>query len=94
MPRLRSYSARSSSPTVVRSRIHRSRIRRAGNDDYTQPGDLFRLMDTDQKQQLFCNIAAAMQDVPEEIMRRQLGHFAKADRTYAARVAKPLSIKA
>jgi catalase len=39
---------------------------RAGNDDYTELGDLFRLMSADQQGQLFSNIAAAMQGVPEE----------------------------
>jgi catalase len=37
---------------------------RDGNDDYTQPGDLFRLMSAAQKQQLFQNIAEAMDGVP------------------------------
>ena len=71
----------------------RDRDNRAGNDDYTQPGDLFRLMSDSQKRQLFDNIAAAMRGVPEEIVRRQLGHFAKADLAYAAGVAKALGIK-
>jgi len=66
---------------------------RQGNDDYTQPGDLFRLMSTSQKQQLFGNIAAAMAGVPEEIVRRQLVHFQKADPAYAAGVAEALKIK-
>ena len=66
---------------------------RDGNDDYTQPGDLFRLMSADQKQQLFGNIAAAMKGVPEEIVRRQLGHFAKADAAYALGVAKAVGLK-
>jgi catalase len=66
---------------------------RAGNDDYTQPGDLFRLMSAHQKDQLFSNIAAAMNGVPEAIVRRQLGHFAKADAGYAAGVAKALGLK-
>jgi catalase len=65
---------------------------REGNDDYTQAGDLFRLMSDGQKQQLFGNIAAAMQGVPEEIVRRQLGHFAKADPGYAAGVARALGV--
>jgi catalase len=65
---------------------------RAGNDDYRQPGDLFRLMSEQQQQQLFDNIAAAMQGVPEEIIRRQLGHFAKADPAYAAGVARALGM--
>jgi catalase len=63
---------------------------RAGNDDYIQPGNLFRLMTPDQQQRLFGNIAAAMQGVPEAIVRRQLAHFAKADPAYGAGVAKAL----
>jgi len=65
---------------------------RAGNDDYTQPGNLFRLMTSDEQQRLFGNIAAAMQGVPEEIVRRQLVHFAKADPAYGAGVAKALGL--
>ena len=45
-----------------------------------------------QQQQLFSNIAGAMSGVPEEIVRRQLGHFHKADPAYAAGVAKALNI--
>ena len=66
---------------------------RDGNDDYTQPGNLFRLMSEAQKQQLFNNIAEAMHGVPEEIVRRQLGHFHKADPAYAAGVARALKIE-
>ncbi len=66
---------------------------RDGNDDYTQPGDLFRLMSPDQQQQLFGNIAGAMEGVPDEIVQRQLVHFYKADPAYAAGVAKALGVK-
>lgn len=60
---------------------------RDGNDDYTQPGNLFRLMNDSQKEQLFCNIAEAMQGVPERIVARQLVHFYKADPDYGRGVA-------
>ena len=66
---------------------------RDGNDDYTQPGNLFRLMTRDQQQRLFNNVAAAMAGVPEEIIQRQLVHFHKADPAYAAGVAKALGVK-
>jgi catalase len=66
---------------------------RAGNDDYTQAGNLFRLMNAAQKEQLFANIAAAMAGVPETIVRRQLGHFEKADPAYAAGVARRLGLR-
>lgn len=55
---------------------------REGNDDYTQAGNLFRLFDDQQKARLFGNIAAAMQGVPEEIIKRQLAHFDKTDPDY------------
>jgi len=57
---------------------------RVGNDDYTQPGNLFRLMNTEQQRRLFSNIADAMAGVPEEIIERQLEHFTKADPGYGA----------
>lgn len=65
---------------------------REGNDDYTQPGNLFRLMNKDQKNQLFNNIAEGMEGVPTEIIKRQLGHFHQADPDYAAGVARALGI--
>jgi catalase len=65
---------------------------RDGNDDYTQPGKLFRLFDAGQKQRLFDNIAAAMQGVPESIQRRQIALFAKCDPAYGAGVARALKL--
>ncbi|MGE9267934.1 MAG: catalase [Verrucomicrobiales bacterium] len=66
---------------------------RDGNDDYTQPGDLFRLMSADQQAQLFGNIAAAMEGVPEEIVQRQLVHFHRADPAYAEGVAQAVGVE-
>ena len=66
---------------------------RDGNDDYTQPGDLFRLMTPEQQERLFINIAAAMAGVPDEIVQRQLVHFHKADPRYAEGVAEALGMK-
>lgn len=66
---------------------------REGNDDYTQPGILFRMFDDAQKQRLFNNIAAAMDGVPEEIIQRQLVHFHKADPAYAEGVAKAVGVE-
>ncbi|MEQ8266236.1 MAG: catalase [Parvibaculum sp.] len=65
---------------------------RDGNDDYGQPGDLFRLMSEAQKASLMDSIAGALQGVPEEIVRRQIGHFAKADPAYGAGVAKRMGL--
>jgi len=67
---------------------------RAGNDDYSQPRALFNLFDAGQKSRLFSNIAAAMQGVPDNIIERQLGHFAKVHPDYAAGVRAALAAKA
>ncbi|CCN16320.1 catalase [Bordetella bronchiseptica] len=66
---------------------------RVDEDYYSQPGALFRLMNDDQKQQLFGNIGRHMAGVPEEIQRRQLEHFRRADPAYAAGVARALGLK-
>ncbi len=65
---------------------------RAGNDDYTQAGNLFRLLPNDERERLMDAIAGAMSSVPEAIKRRQIGHFAKADPAYGAGVAKRLGL--
>jgi catalase len=61
---------------------------RVGNDDFNQAGDLFRLLPPDEQQRLFDNIAAAMQGVPMEIIRRQIAHFSEADPAYGAGVRR------
>lgn len=65
---------------------------RLGNDDFTQAGDLFRLMNENQKSQLIDNIVRSMKPVPAEIQRRQIAHFTKADPDYGRRVAQGLGI--
>lgn len=63
---------------------------REGNDDFTQPGNLYRLLPAGEKERLHAAIAGAMAGVPDEIVERQLGHFAKADPAYAAGVRNAL----
>lgn len=63
---------------------------REGNDDYSQPRALFALFDQAHRQRLFANIAASMAGVPDFIVERQLGHFAKVDPGYAEGVRKAL----
>ena len=65
---------------------------RAGNDDYTQAGDLFRLMTPDQRQRLIDNLVRAMQSVPEDIQQRQIRHFQEADAAYGEGVARGLGL--
>jgi len=64
---------------------------RTGNDDYTQPGNLYRLLPKNEKERLHKAIAGSMAGVPQEIIVRELAHFAKADPAYAEGVKKALA---
>lgn len=65
---------------------------RDGNDDYTQPGNLYRLMPEDAKQRLIENIAGSLGQTPERIQKLQITHFYRADKDYGTRVAKALQL--
>jgi catalase len=67
----------------------------AGEDldyDYTQAGNLYRLMSAQEKARLVANLVGAMKGVPREIQMRQIRHFTKADPAYGEGVARGLSI--
>lgn len=66
---------------------------RDGNDDYTQAGNLYRLMDADARTRLVNNLVGALKSVPVFIQERQVGHFHKADPEYGSRVAAGLNLK-
>ncbi|HEC1752831.1 catalase [Campylobacter sp. RKI_CA19_01121] len=62
------------------------------DDFYTQPRALFDIMNQDQKEQLFKNIAASMSGVDEKIIARALSHFEKISSEYANGVKKALKM--
>jgi catalase len=69
---------------------------REGNDDYTQAGDLYRLMPPDAQARLVENLTdgpTGLVHVEAEIQMRQLCHFFRADADLGMRVAKALDIK-
>ncbi len=66
------------------------------DDHYTQPGLLFReVMNDQEKKNTISNFVGAMSQIDgpkrDEIINRQLGHFAKADKELAMGVAKGLN---
>jgi catalase len=65
---------------------------REGIDDYTQPGNLFRLLTPDAQARLIDNIVTSMKSVPQRIQEKQIQHFLKADRAYGEGIAKGLGI--
>jgi catalase len=66
---------------------------REGNDDYTQAGDLFRLMKPEEKQRLIHNIVNHVKPVSERIQRLQIHHFYRADPAYGHGVAQGLGLE-
>ena len=63
---------------------------RAGNDDFTQAGNLFRIMPKDEQDRLMDTIAGAMAGVLSDIVDRQLGYFRNADAAYGVGIAQRL----
>ncbi len=66
------------------------------NDHFTQPGDLFRLMDDQNKKNTISNIVGAMSGISgpkkQEITHRQLCHWYRADENLGMAVAKGLGV--
>lgn len=62
------------------------------NDDYTQAGNLFRLMTAAERGRLMANIVAHMASVPRDIQLRQIEHFRRADPAYGNGVAAGLGL--
>ena len=72
------------------TRIGQFDYREDDDDYYTQAGDLYRLMSSDEKERLCQTIAGTMKGINEKIIKLQLEHFNKADSNYAARIAQLL----
>lgn len=62
------------------------------NNDFAQAGALYHVMNKKEQEDLITNLANSMVGVPEDILKVQLGHFLKADKAYAERLAKKLNI--
>jgi catalase len=65
---------------------------REGNDDYTQAGDLYRLMTPEQQERLVKNIVGSLSQAKQDVQMRQLCHFFRADVSYGLSVAQGLGI--
>ena len=66
---------------------------RGMEDDFSQAGNLFRILPADEKRKLFDNLSGPLSQVPADILQRQLGHFDKADPAYGAGVRAALKAK-
>lgn len=62
------------------------------DEDFVQPGNLYRLMPADEQDRLIENFVNSLKQVPVEIQKRQLALFKRADATWGKRVAKGLGL--
>lgn len=65
---------------------------RVDEDYFSQPGNLFRLMNKEQQQALFSNTAASISAASVDIQMKHIKHCLKADPSYGAGVAKALGL--
>lgn len=62
------------------------------DDDFFQAGELYRLMSEDEKKRLVANIAGGLSQVSrEDVIEKNLAHFAAADADYGKRVAEAVN---
>jgi catalase len=79
-------------PLKISGDADRYEQKRGVDDDYIQPGNLFRLMPPDEQERLIANIVGTLKDVPQEIQEKMVEHFTRADPAYGAGVAQGLGI--
>jgi len=79
-------------PLKVHGDVYNYNEREYDQDYYTQPGNLFRMMNPQQQEALFGNTARAMGDALLFIKQRHVRNCYKADVAYGTGVAKALGI--
>jgi len=65
---------------------------RVDDDHFEQPGNLFRMMDEEQRQALFDNTARAMSGCSIDVQRRHVANCLRADPNYGEGVAQALGL--
>lgn len=63
------------------------------DDDFVQPGNLYRLLPPDEQERLVQNLVNSLKAVPTFIQERMLEHFVKADKNWGERVSKGLTLQ-
>jgi catalase len=66
---------------------------RENNDDYSQAGDLFRLMSPQEQERLITNITNSLKGATKDIQTKMLHHFVAADANYGISIARILKLK-
>ena len=79
-------------PLKISGNADRYEQKRGVDDDYIQPGDLYRLMPPDEQKRLIANIVGSLGKTPRETQERMVQHFLRAARDHGEGVAKGLGL--
>ncbi|MGB3905799.1 MAG: catalase [Anaerolineae bacterium] len=79
-------------PLKVSGDADRYEQKRGVDDDYVQPGNLFRLMSPEQQKGLMANIVGSLKKAPKEIQEKMVAHFRKADQAYGEGISQGLGL--
>jgi catalase len=79
-------------PLKIHGDADRYEQERGVDDDYVQPGNLYRLMSPEQQQGLIANIVGSLKSVPTAIQEKMVAHFQKADQAYGDGIAQALGL--
>ncbi len=79
-------------PLKISGDADRYEQKRGVDDDYVQPGYLFRLMKPDAQQRLIQNICGSLKKTPKNIQQRVVDQFMKIDKNYGGGIAKTLGL--
>lgn len=63
-----------------------------GNDDYSQAGDLYRIMSMEERERLTSAIASTMRGLPKSVLVANLKHFYLCDPEYGTKLAGKVEI--
>jgi catalase len=84
--------AYSEPPLRISGDADRYEQKRGVDDDYVQPGNLYRLMPPDEQKRLVENIARSLKKAPKGIQEKMIAHFRRADQAYGDGVASALRL--
>ena len=79
-------------PLKISGDADRYEQKRGVDDDYIQPGNLYRLMPADEQGRLVQAIVGSLNRVPQALQEKMVAHFRRADQTYGDRVAQGLNL--
>lgn len=79
-------------PLKISGDADRYEQKRGVDEDYVQPGLLFRLMPPDAQARLIQNICGSLKKTPKDIQQRVVDQFMKIDKNYGDGIAKTLGL--